>query len=88
MASIGTYLRALRKQSGLSYRRLADAVGISHNNLASYEVDRVMPSFQNAVRLCEFFNVPLEYLLLGKRADFKYDDLRLAELFLLADETI
>ena len=85
MASLGTHLKGLRKQSGLSYRRLADAVGISHNNLASYEADRVMPSFQNAVKLCQFFNVPLEYLLVGQKADFRYHDLRLAELFLQAD---
>ena len=70
MASLGTHLKGLRKQSGLSYRRLADAVGISHNNLASYEADRVMP---------------LEYLLVGQKADFRYHDLRLAELFLQAD---
>ena len=77
--------RASESSPGLSYRRLADAVGISHNNLASYEADRVMPSFQNAVKLCQFFNVPLEYLLVGQKADFRYHDLRLAELFLQAD---
>ena len=85
MASLGIHLKGLRKQSGLSYRRLADAVGISHNNLASYEADRVMPSFENAVKLCQFFNVPLEYLLVGQKAAFRYHDLRLAELFLQAD---
>ena len=43
------------------------------------------PHSRTPVKLCQFFNMPLEYLLVGQKADFRYHDLRLAELFLQAD---
>ena len=86
MIKIGANLKKLRKQKGLSYRKLAAQVGISHNNLATYEKEEVTPSFENAIRLCKFFEVPLEYLILGDKADFKYQDLELAELTAQTDK--
>ena len=86
MATIGKHLRKLRKEAGLSYRKLGAAVGVSHNNLAVYEKDKFGPSLEIAVRIAKFFDVPLEYLLYGEKAQFRYRDIELMELFALADE--
>ena len=78
---IGANIQRLRKAKGLSLRKLSAEIGISHNNLASYERDAIVPSLENAVKISHYFNVPLEYLFMGEKADFKYNDLELADLF-------
>ena len=78
---IGNNIQKLRKAKGLSLRKLSAEIGISHNNLASYERDAIVPSLENAVKISQYFNVPLEYLFMGEKADFKYHDLELANLF-------
>ncbi len=86
MINIGENLEKLRKAKGLSYRRLAEQVGISHANLSEYEKNEITPSFENVLKICKFFNVPLEYLLLGEKSNFMYNDFELAELFSEADQ--
>ncbi len=86
MINIGENLKKLRKAKGLSYRRLAEQVGISHANLSEYEKNEITPSFENVLKICKFFNVPLEYLLLGEKSNFKYKDFELAELFNETDQ--
>ena len=49
--------------------------------MASYERDAIVPSLENAVKISQYFNVPLEYLFMGEKAEFKYHDLELADLF-------
>ena len=78
---IGENIQKLRKAKGLSLRKLSAEIGISHNNLASYERDAIVPSLENAVKISQYFNVPLEYLFMGEKAEFKYHDLELANLF-------
>jgi len=78
---IGENIRKLRNAKGLSLRKLSAEIGISHNNLASYERDTIVPSLENAVKISRYFNVPLEYLFMGEKADFKYRDIELADLF-------
>lgn len=78
---IGENIQKLRKAKGLSLRKLSAEIGISHNNLASYERDAIVPSLENAVKISQYFNVPLEYLFMGEKAEFKYHDLELADLF-------
>lgn len=86
MLNIGENLKKLRKEKGLSFRRLAKEIDISHNNLALYEKDLAVPSLENALKICKFFNVPLEYLLLGEKSSFNYNDFELAELSSEADK--
>ena len=85
MKGTGKHLSVLRKEQGLSYRRLAERVGISHNALASYERESMEPSFENVLKICRYFNVPVEYLLTGDREIAAYHDLELMELLAAAD---
>ncbi len=81
MINIGDNLKKLRKAKNLSFRRLAKHVGISFSNLADYERNEIIPSLENALKICKFFKVPLEYLLLGEKSNLKYSDIELVELF-------
>jgi transcriptional regulator with XRE-family HTH domain len=83
--NISKNLKRLRESQELSYRRLAEKVGISHNNLALYEKRKMKVSLESAIRICKYFNVPLEYLIAGEKADLKYHDMELVELFALVD---
>jgi len=78
---IGENIQKLRQAKGLSLRKLSSEIGISHNNLASYERDAIVPSLENAVKISQYFNVPLEYLFMGDKANFIYHDLELVDLF-------
>ena len=85
MSNFGETLKKLRDEKGLSYRRLSKEVDISHSNLEKYEKKIMEPSFDKVIRVCKFFNVSLDYMILGKNADLKYSDIELAELFSKTD---
>jgi len=85
MVTIGENLTRLRKEKGLSLRKVAHKIGISHTNLLAYEKNETNPSIDNVLALCKFFNVSIEYLLFGEKAEFKYRDLELVELFCEVD---
>jgi transcriptional regulator with XRE-family HTH domain len=84
--NISENLKKLRESQGLSYRRLGAKVDISHNNLSQHEKTEMNLSLNNAIKICKYFEVPIEYLILGEKADFKYKDLTLLELFTKADD--
>ena len=69
MNIIGENIKRLREQQGLSIRKLAAKIGMSHNTLASYERESIMPSLDTGYRLAEYFDVPLEYLVKGEKVN-------------------
>jgi len=78
MNKIGDNLKILRKEAELSIRELALKIGISHNTLAAYERNIVVPTVPNAMKICEFFKVPVEFLVYGKtviKQEFKDNEL-------------
>lgn len=83
---IGNNLRALRKKQGLSLRKLQNEVGISHNTLGSYERNTIQPTIENCYKLCKYFEVPIEHLILGENCSKNYKDIELVELFNLIDK--
>jgi transcriptional regulator with XRE-family HTH domain len=83
---IGKYLKRLREAEGLTIRELAKKVNISHNTMAAYERESIMPSLQNAFIIAEYFGVPIEYLLKGEKIISKFNDGALLSLFKEVDE--
>ncbi|MCD7918839.1 MAG: helix-turn-helix transcriptional regulator [Clostridiales bacterium] len=71
-----TKLRTLRHEKGLSRRELAvklttDSLSFSVSTIAGYENGRSWPNLNRCLRLCEFFDVTIEYLFAnGKREKF------------------
>lgn len=86
MEMIGKRLRQLRNEKGLSIRELAKEVGISHNTLAAYERLDMMPSLENGYIMAEYFEMPMEYFLKGKKVFTDFNDSVLLELFRDVDE--
>ena len=86
MDRIGKHLRELRKKEELSIRALAEKVGISYNTIASYERDKIVPTINNVMKICDYFKVPAEYLIHGKKILTDFNDTELLTLFREVDE--
>jgi transcriptional regulator with XRE-family HTH domain len=86
MIPIGGVLKSLRAKRGLSLRLLGEQVGISFNTLAAYERNLVQPTIENCYKLSRYFEVPMEYFILGEKAEKVFRDPELLALFHEADE--
>ncbi len=86
MEVVGKRLRELRTKKGLSIRELAKEIGISHNTLAAYERHDMMPSLENGYIMAEYFEMPMEYFLKGKKVFTDFTDSTLLVLFREVDE--
>ena len=86
MSDIAKNIKELREKSGLSLRALAEAIGVSHNTLATYEKQNVVPTITNALKICEYFKIPVEYLIYGKKILTDFNDGELLKLFREIDE--
>src|SRR4030042_509141 len=83
---IGKNLRKLREEKGLSLRELQNEIGISHNTLGAYERDTVQPTIENYFKLIDYFEIPFNYLVYGKKAVGKFIDSELSNLFKEVEE--
>ena len=56
----------LRRQAGLSQEELANLVGVTRQAVQKWEAGASRPDRDNLVSLSEYFNVSLDYLVMGK----------------------
>lgn len=66
--TLGKRLTYLRERSGLNQQKLSDATGISRSNLSKYEQDKVKPTSDAIVSLCDFYDISADWLLRGIEA--------------------
>ena len=66
MNKIGDNIRVLRNELGFSIPVFSKKIGISPNTMAAYERNIVIPTVPNAMKICEFCKVPVEFLVYGK----------------------
>ena len=59
-------LKAMRKQMRLSQLKVAMDLSISREALSYYENGKRSPDTDMLVRLSKYFNVSIDYLILGK----------------------
>jgi len=64
--SMGSLLRSLRSEAGLTQEQVAEAINISHPAYVRYENDQRTPKADIAIRLASFFGITVEKLLSGK----------------------
>ncbi len=56
-------LLELRKEKEISQATLAKALGVSFSVVCYWETDRSEPTAPNLVKIVEYFNVSVDYLL-------------------------
>ena len=60
---VGERLSELRKDKGLTQKEFAKILGISENSVSMYERNLNTPDDQMKIKIAEYFNVSLDYLL-------------------------
>lgn len=87
--NLGERLKKLRLEKGISQTDLAKKFNIARSTLSQYESNQRTPSDEMKVKLSEYFNVSLDYLLgktdlenhenkeitIALNSDIDYDDL-------------
>lgn len=63
---IGKRIQNLRKERNLTQQELAEELGISPNMVAKVESGLRIPSIDMFVVMAEYFEISLDYLVLGK----------------------
>ena len=56
-------LKLLRKQHGLSQQKLADILHVSQQSVYKYENDITSPDIETLVRMADYFNTSIDYLV-------------------------
>ena len=90
MSSIGERIKNLRKNNGMSQRKLADLMELNHSAICKMENGKSYPSRKNAEKLAHIFAVDLstfyepdnediKRVTLGQRIDKRLEGLELTE---------
>ena len=90
MSSIGDRIRNLRKNNGMSQRKLADLMELNHSAICKMENGKRYPSRKNAEKLAHIFAVDLstfyepdnrdiKKVTMGQRIDKRLEELELTE---------
>lgn len=56
-------LRQTRKQQGLTIKKVADEIGFSETRLHQYETEKREPKKETWVKLANYYDVPVSYLM-------------------------
>ena len=64
---IGSFLRELRGEQGLTQEQLAEILGVSNRSVSRWENGRNMPDFDLLMRLARQYGVTIEEILDGER---------------------
>ncbi len=63
MQGFGGKLRTLRTRRGLSYRKLAAMLAVSHGHLVGIEANRHKPSADLIIKIADIFGVTADQLM-------------------------
>ena len=56
-------LKALRDEGGISQRQLAEAIGVSQQSINKYENHNIEPDIGTLIRIADYFNTSVDYLV-------------------------
>lgn len=72
---IGELLQELRKDKGLTQLQLAKEMGLSASTIGAYETDVADPPVEMLVKLCDYFDVSIDYLTGRIRSRVAWQDI-------------
>lgn len=56
-------LKKLREEAGISQKQLAECIGVSQQSINKYENHNIEPDIQTMIRIADFFNTSVDYLI-------------------------
>ena len=63
MAKFSERICALRKEKKMTQQKMADFCGIQLRSYQAYEYNNIFPEVPRLLRLADYFNVSLDYLM-------------------------
>ena len=67
MGQIGSKVKSLREQRGMTQKELAELVGVNQSFISDLEGNKKAPGTPTLMKLAEVFNVSIDWLLDGGR---------------------
>jgi transcriptional regulator with XRE-family HTH domain len=80
LETMGERIQQLRKTTGLTQADLAKKIGISHTQMARYEIKNIYPPADVLKNLAEIFNTTIDFLVMGDNESKAQASLKDAEL--------
>lgn len=71
MSTIGERIKDIRKQKGYTQQKFAEALGLKQNTVATYEMNKTVPSDRTIADICREFGVDRIWLETGAGEPFK-----------------
>lgn len=56
-------LKVLREAAAISQKQLAEAIGVSQQSINKYENHNIEPDISTLIRISEYFNTSVDYLI-------------------------
>ena len=73
MQKIGNFLKALRKEKGLTQEQLAEMLGVAGRTVSRWETASNMPDLSILIQLAEYYDVDVKEILDGERKNDTMD---------------
>ncbi|MGN0587158.1 MAG: helix-turn-helix domain-containing protein, partial [Oscillospiraceae bacterium] len=70
---IGSFLKELRKDKGITQEQLAELTGVSNRSVSRWETGTNLPDLDILIQLADYYNVELREILDGERKDVQMD---------------
>lgn len=84
---IGSFLKKLRKEKGLTQGQLAEQLNISNRSVSRWETGNTLPDISIIIELADFYDVDVRDLLNGERKGESMDKNLKETLEMVADYT-
>ena len=71
---IGSFLKSLRKEKGITQEKLAEELGVSGRTVSRWETGNNMPDISVLIEISEFYDVSIPEIVDGERKSEDMDD--------------
>ena len=75
-----TNLKILREDASISQKALADAIGVSQQSVNKYENHNIEPDIETLIRIADFFETSVDYLIGHTTVRRKIEEVHVFEL--------
>lgn len=73
-------LKALREAAAVSQKQLAEAIGVSQQSINKYENHNIEPDIETLIRIADYFNTSVDYLIGHTSVKHKIENVTAYEL--------
>lgn len=75
-----TNLKKLREDASISQKAVADAIGVSQQSVNKYENHNIEPDIETLIRIADFFETSVDYLIGHTSVRRKIEEVHVFEL--------